>query len=73
MERITINKPFDYNEYSDFKCDLADAFAAVNRCTVDVLTPDERDCVSRCLAELNRRLNDDGDAWLEIGSKNDGV
>ena len=64
---ISVNKSFSYDELTDWKTDLADAFTALHRSTVDVLTESEKDCISRCLCELNRRLNDDGKAWLDAG------
>ncbi len=64
---ISVNKSFSYDELTDWKTDLADAFTALHRSTVDVLTESEKDCISRCLCELNRRLNDDSKAWLDAG------
>ena len=64
---ISVNKSFSYDELTDWKADLADAFTALQRSTVDVLTEGEKDCITRCLCELNRRLNDDGEAWLDAG------
>ena len=65
--KISVNRTFNYDEFSDWKETLANAFTALHRCTVDVLTEGEKDCISHCLCELNRRLNDDSDAWLDAG------
>ena len=64
---ISVNKSFNYDEFSAWKETLADAFTALHSSTIDVLTEGEKDCITRCLCELNRRLNDDGEAWLDAG------
>lgn len=64
---ISVNKSFNYDEFSAWKETLADAFTALHSSTIDVLTEGEKYCISLCLCELNRRLNDDGKAWLDAG------
>lgn len=67
QREITITRSFNYDEFTDWKETLADAFTALHRCTVDKLSAGEQHSISLCLCELNRRLNDDGKAWLDAG------
>jgi hypothetical protein len=64
-KNITIDKSFSYDEFTDWKETLADAFTALHRCTVDKLSPGEQYSISLCLCELNRRLNEDSEAWVK--------